>query len=173
MSRALYVGRFQPFHLGHLRAIKWILEREDIVIIGIGSSQYSHSFRNPFTAGERVEMIWRVLKSEKLLDKCIITLIPDTDGQHALWISVVLRNCPKFDRVYSNDPLTRLLFEEAGFQVVSIPFFEREKYSATRIRELIAKGEPWEHLVHPEVAKFIKEIKGDERIRYLYKITSI
>ncbi|RLF01945.1 MAG: nicotinamide-nucleotide adenylyltransferase, partial [Thermoprotei archaeon] len=60
MGRGLFVGRFQPFHLGHLKALRWILEREDEVIICIGSAQYSHSLRNPFTVGERVEMIWRV-----------------------------------------------------------------------------------------------------------------
>ena len=173
MTRALYIGRFQPFHLGHLNALRWILRREDLVIIGIGSAQYSHSFRNPFTAGERVEMIWRVLRAENLLHKCIITLIPDTNGQHALWVSVVLQNTPRFDIVYTNDPLTQLLFKEANIKVRNIPFFDRNKYCATTIRKLIAENKPWEHLVHPEVAKYIKEIKGDERIRFIYrKITS-
>ena len=39
----LYVGRFQPFHLGHLEAIKHILKKVDTVIIAIGSAQYSHT----------------------------------------------------------------------------------------------------------------------------------
>ncbi|MEM3596417.1 MAG: adenylyltransferase/cytidyltransferase family protein, partial [Candidatus Bathyarchaeia archaeon] len=53
----LYVGRFQPFHLGHLEVVRSILNRADELIIAIGSSQYSHTRRNPFTAGERVTMI--------------------------------------------------------------------------------------------------------------------
>ncbi|MEM2915309.1 MAG: adenylyltransferase/cytidyltransferase family protein, partial [Candidatus Bathyarchaeia archaeon] len=56
-SRALYVGRFQPFHLGHLEAVKYMLRNSKEVIIVIGSAQESHTLTNPFTAGERVYMI--------------------------------------------------------------------------------------------------------------------
>ncbi|MEM3079801.1 MAG: adenylyltransferase/cytidyltransferase family protein, partial [Thermoproteota archaeon] len=52
-SRGLFIGRFQPFHLGHLKAVEYIINRVDEVIIGIGSAQYSHTLENPFTAGER------------------------------------------------------------------------------------------------------------------------
>ena len=47
--RALYIGRFQPFHLGHLHIVKYILEVSKEVIIAIGSSG-SHTVHNPFTA---------------------------------------------------------------------------------------------------------------------------
>lgn len=170
MKRALFIGRFQPFHLGHLAALKWILEREDIVIIGIGSSQFSHDPLNPFTAGERIEMIWRVLVGEGLLNRCIITTIPDTNKKHSLWVSTVFHYTPRFQRVYTNDPLSQLLFKEAKVEVLPIPMFKRSEYSATRIRHLIVEGKPWEHLVPREVAKFIKEINGEDRIREVYKL---
>ena len=35
MSRGLFIGRFQPFHYGHLAALKWILSREDEVIFAL------------------------------------------------------------------------------------------------------------------------------------------
>ncbi len=170
MSQALYVGRFQPFHLGHLNALKWILERHDTVIIGIGSAQYSYTFRNPFTLGERLEMIWRVLKSRGLLDRCIICAIPDTDSRHSLWVSQVRMYSPRFDVVYTNDPLSIMLFEDAGIPVRPIPYFEREKYSATKIRELIAMKKAWRSLVPKEVAEYIEAIGGVERIRGLWLI---
>ncbi|MCJ7698989.1 adenylyltransferase/cytidyltransferase family protein, partial [Candidatus Bathyarchaeota archaeon] len=43
VGRGLYVGRFQPFHLGHLCAVKKILGEVDEVIVAIGSAQYSHN----------------------------------------------------------------------------------------------------------------------------------
>ena len=61
VNRGLYVGRFQPFHLGHLRAIKAVLKEVDEIVIVIGSAQYSHNSNNPFTAGERLVMIRRAL----------------------------------------------------------------------------------------------------------------
>jgi len=167
-TRGAYIGRFQPFHKGHLAALKWILEQEDEVVLIIGSAQYSHTIDNPFTLGERIEMIWSVLKEEDILDRVIITGVPDTNGQHDLWVALVKSFAPSFEHVYSNDPLTRLLFKEAGYEVFSIPFFEREKYNATRIRKLIASGEKWEVFVPKSVAKVIKNLKGDERLRKLY-----
>ena len=56
-ERGLFVGRFNPFHKGHLKAVQDILEQEDEIIIAIGSTQQSHTVSDPFTAGERVLMI--------------------------------------------------------------------------------------------------------------------
>ncbi|MHA1450429.1 MAG: adenylyltransferase/cytidyltransferase family protein, partial [Candidatus Hodarchaeales archaeon] len=52
--RALFLGRFNPFHLGHLAAIEYIRKDKDVqeVVIGIGSSDKSFSLIHPFSAGE-------------------------------------------------------------------------------------------------------------------------
>lgn len=170
VERGLFVGRFQPFHYGHLYALKWILEREQEVVVAVGSAQYSHSFRNPFTLGERIEMIARVLKEEGLWDRTIVCGVPDTDGQHALWVRLVASCCPRFSRVYTNEPLTRLLFEEAGYSVIGIPYFDRERLEGTRIRIAIAEGREWRDLVPPSVARVIEEVNGVERISRLYQL---
>jgi len=60
-KRGLYVGRFQPFHLGHLSAVKSVLKDVEELVIVIGSAQYSHTTANPFTAGERLIMIRKAL----------------------------------------------------------------------------------------------------------------
>ncbi|HEC95998.1 MAG TPA: nicotinamide-nucleotide adenylyltransferase, partial [Euryarchaeota archaeon] len=115
--RALYVGRFQPFHRGHIHNVKKILEENDELIIGIGSAQYSHTLKNPFTCGERIEMIRRTID-----DLSRVIIIPITDLHiHALWVRHVCNIVPKFDVVYSNEPLTVRLFKEEGFLVKSLP----------------------------------------------------
>jgi len=43
VRRGLFVGSFQPFHLGHLEAIRDVLEEVDELVIVIDSAQYSHS----------------------------------------------------------------------------------------------------------------------------------
>ncbi|MEM0233664.1 MAG: nicotinamide-nucleotide adenylyltransferase [Candidatus Nezhaarchaeales archaeon] len=164
MPFALFIGRFQPYHLGHLAATKWILEREERLIVGIGSAQYSHTFENPFTAGERVEMILATLEEEGLTNRCLIIPIPDI-GQHALWVQVVKQYCPSFSRVYTNSPLTRRLFIESGIEVREIPLFMRDKYDATYIRKLMIEGDSWESYVPRPVAEVIKRVKGVERLR--------
>jgi len=173
MSRGLFIGRFQPFHKGHLEALKWILSREDEVIVGVGSAQYSHTLRNPFTLGERIEMIWSVVKQERLLGRVIIVGVPDTNGVHSLWVQTLKAWLPEFDTAYTNDPLSRRLLKEGGIKVMSIPFFNRNLYSATRIRELMLKGEPWEHLVPEPVADYIKKRALIDRLREIEGATQL
>jgi nicotinamide-nucleotide adenylyltransferase len=57
LYRGLFIGRFQPFHLGHLATVKFALKNVEELVIIIGSAQKSHELRNPFTAGERIQMI--------------------------------------------------------------------------------------------------------------------
>ncbi|HII85115.1 TPA: nicotinamide-nucleotide adenylyltransferase [Candidatus Bathyarchaeota archaeon] len=166
-GRGLFVGRFQPFHLGHLEAIKTVLKSVDEVVIVIGSAQYSHNYNNPFTAGERLVMIRRTLQ-EAGLDQSRFWIVPVPDVHlHMLWVSALEGYTPHFNVVYSNEPLTRRLFMEAGYEVKSIRFFERRVYSSTIIREKMVKDESWTMLVPKAVAAFIGEIDGVNRLRDL------
>ena len=165
--RALFVGRFQPFHKGHLYAVQHILKEAEELIIVIGSAEKSHELDNPFTAGERMEMIRRALRSAGI-DPSRYLLVPVPDVQaHTTWVSQVVAYTPHFDVVYTNQALTRRLFLESGYEVREIPLYRREEYSATEIRRRILEGEDWRGLVPKEVWDFIRGIKGDERVRDL------
>jgi nicotinamide-nucleotide adenylyltransferase len=169
VKRGLYVGRFQPFHLGHLDVIKDVLKEVEELVIVIGSAQYSHNSHNPFTAGERLVMVRRALREAGIEDSRVwIVPVPDVH-LHMMWVSAVEGYTPRFDVVYSNEPLTRRLFIEAGYKVKGIRFFERKIYSSTVIREKMVKDDSWEELVPKSVAAFIKEIDGINRIRDLTK----
>ncbi|MCJ7699181.1 nicotinamide-nucleotide adenylyltransferase, partial [Candidatus Bathyarchaeota archaeon] len=166
-GRGLYVGRFQPFHLGHLCAVKKILGEVDEVIVAIGSAQYSHNVNNPFTAGERLVMIREALRDEKM-DLSRVWLVPVPDVHlHMMWVSALEGYTPRFAVVYSNEPLTRRLFVEAGYEVKDIPLYDRRVYSSAEIRKRMVKGEDWEEYVPRKVSVFIKEIDGVNRLRDL------
>ena len=165
--RGLYIGRFQPIHLGHLHCIKNVLSKVPEVIIAIGSAQFSYTLHNPFTAGERVTMI-RLAMDEAKIDASKYYLIPIRDLRiHDLWVPHLVSQTPRFEIVFSNEPVTSRLFKEAGFRVEPISFYDREQYSATEIRERIVKGSGWEKLVPPSTSVYIKSIFGDERLREL------
>lgn len=173
MSRGLYVGRFQPFHLGHLHAIKYILSEVDEVIIVIGSAQYSHRPDNPFTAGERVTMIRKAL-DEAEISPSRYWIIPIRDMHiHMMWVAEVKGYTPKFEYVYSNEPLTRRLFMEAGFPVKSIPFNKRHVYLATEIRDRMVKNKSWTELVSKSVAEYVNKIDGVARLQDLTKTDQV
>jgi nicotinamide-nucleotide adenylyltransferase len=168
-KRGLFVGRFQPLHLGHLAAIKDVLKEVEELVIVIGSAQYSHNINNPFTAGERLIMVRKALE-EAGIDYSRVWVVPVPDAHlHMMWVSAVEGYTPSFDIVYSNEPLTRRLFIEAGYKVKPIRFHERKLYSSTEIRERMLKGKSWEKLVPKGVATFIKKIDGVNRLRDLTK----
>ncbi len=169
VNRGLYVGRFQPFHLGHLDAIQEVLAQVDELVIVIGSAQYSHRSNNPFTAGERLVMIRRALE-EANVDSSRLWVVPVPDVHlHMLWVSAVEGYTPKFNALYSNEPLTRRLFMEAGYPVKNIKLFERRLYMSTIVREKMVAGDSWTELVPKSVADFINEIDGVNRLRDLAK----
>lgn len=166
-NRGLYVGRFQPFHMGHLEAIKEALKEVDELVIVIGSAQYSHNLNNPFTAGERLVMIRRSLEEAEInYSKVWIVPVPDVH-LHMLWVSALEGYTPRFSKVYSNEPLTRRLFMEAGYEVKSLTLFERKLYMSTVIRGKMLEDESWAKLVPKSVADFIRKIDGINRLRDL------
>jgi len=169
VNRGLFVGRFQPFHLGHLAAIKDVLKEVEELVIVIGSAQYSHNINNPFTAGERLIMVRKALE-EAGIGYSRVWVVPVPDAHlHMMWVSAVEGYTPSFNVVYSNEPLTRRLFIEAGYKVKPVRFHERKLYSSTEIRERMLKGKSWEKLVPKGVATFVKKIDGVNRLRDLTK----
>lgn len=165
MTTGLFVGRFQPFHKGHLATVKFALGKVDQLVIVVGSAQKSHEYKNPFTAGERIRMIKESLDSEKIdLSKILIIPVPDVNV-HSLWTHQVDMLVPKYDIVFANDPFTLLLFRERGVKIVEAPLVERSEMQATEIRRRMTSGGKWEVLVPAAVARIVKAIKGVERIK--------
>ena len=159
----MIIGRFQPFHLGHLKLIETAEKDLDRIIIGIGSSQFSHTKRNPFTAEERKRMIEESLNIKNIQ----IIPIPDVNNDK-VWVSHVRKLVPEFQVVYTNSELERKLFRDAGIEVRSTKIFNRKNYSGTEIRRRILNMENWKELVPEGTLKVMKEINGEERIRKLW-----
>jgi len=165
LSVGVLVGRFQPFHNGHLEAVRYALKKVDYLYIVVGSSQKNHERDNPFTAGERIAMIKAALDSSGVKpDKWMAVPIADTES-HALWPAHLRTTLPPFDRVFTNDGLTTRLLKERGFKVGAVPYFERSRYSATNVRNRILEMKDWEKLVPKNVASMVKSFGGVERVR--------
>jgi len=62
----LFIGRFQPLHHGHLYILNKILKSNKKIKIGIGSSQASNTFNDPFTKTERQEFIKAALQKRNI-----------------------------------------------------------------------------------------------------------
>ena len=167
---ALIIGRFQPFHLGHLKLIKCIENSSDVkrLIICIGSSQFKNTKENPFSSSERKEMIENSLKGIIKIPYEIFE-IPDI-GDDEKWVSWVESIIGKrFDVVYANSEWVESLFKEKGYRVRKTKLFNKEKFSGTEIRKKILNGDDeWKKLVPEGTLKVIEKVRGKERIKKIY-----
>jgi len=167
--RGLMMGRFQPFHLGHLDLVRQILKECDEVIIVITSSQFNYLDKDPFTAGERIEMIHNSLKESDVdLTRCIILAI-ENQFNIATWSSYLKSMLPKFDKVFSGNEYVKMLLADSKIEVVKPVFLDREKYNATKIRSMIVSDDDWKKSVPSAVSEFIKKINGKNRLEIIHK----
>lgn len=163
MKTGLFIGRFQPFHNGHLSVVKKMEKKCDEIIIAIGSAQYGFYPNNPMTAGERVEMITNVLKKEL---KRPFSIIPIEDiNCHPKYVSHVESMVPKFDVVYTGNEIITELFKANHYAVKDTS--NGIKISATEIRKMITENKEWKSFVPDGVYDFLKKNRIDERIRRL------
>ncbi|MEM2213562.1 MAG: nicotinamide-nucleotide adenylyltransferase [Candidatus Nezhaarchaeales archaeon] len=165
-TRALFIGRFQPFHNGHLYSINHVLEKIDELIIVVAAAQYSFTMDNPFTAGERIEMIRAGLGD--LYEEVYIVPVDNIPSNYE-WPRHVLSYTPRAQVVYSNNEIVRALFRNYGLEVRETPLIPG--VSGTIVRRLMIEGGEWEKLVPAGTAMVIKEINGVERVRLLWKIS--
>ena len=172
--RGLMLGRFQPFHKGHLALTKQILSECDELLMIIGSAQFNFIDKDPFSAGERMLMIHEALKEAGVdLSRCYIIPVAN-DENNARWLAYIRSMVPPFDVLYSgNDFVKYLARSQDSSIVIEDPMFaEINEYNGTNIRRLMQEGKPWEHLVPPAVAKVIQQVGGIVRINMLARSDS-
>jgi len=161
----LLIGRFQPFHLGHLDVVLFGLARTENLFICIGSSNKSNEMKNPFSAEERREMITLSIEPS-ITDRIKIFDIPDVDN-HEKWTFEIDQLVPNYDVVFTYDEFTKTLFEKRKIDVIPVVLKDREKFSGTNIRELIADNKNWQDLVPRGTRKVLDKINAIERLKNL------
>jgi nicotinamide-nucleotide adenylyltransferase len=171
---ALFIGRFQPLHHGHIYVLNTIFKSYNRVKIGIGSSQLSHLPNDPFTSEERKKFIKAALKKRNIVNKRYnIYEIPDIFNAKK-WVNHVVSIVGDFNVVFSNSDWVRELFQNEGFKVGKKITIFKNKFNGNNIRNLIMEeSNLWRHLVPKEVIDLIVSFKGIERIKMLYERSEI
>ena len=174
----LFVGRFQPFHRGHLLVVKGMTKVAGKVVIAIGSSDGPKTAENPFTAAERREMIQRALQDEDIIPNFDVTIVEVPDmADDAEWTKkclemsevppsgVIPPDGGKIHQAWTGNEATKKCFEDAGVEVKVIK--EVPGISATEVRARLKLGGDWRALVPSEVASYLSEIEAPSRIKSL------
>lgn len=155
----LVIGRFQPFHLGHVFLIKEALRLCEKVVIGIGSSNVLDQ-DNIFTFEQRLKMIELFIREEKLEERIIkVVPIPDVPDDEE-WFEITKKAIGHVDVVLGNNDWVNRIFEENGYKIKKIEYFDRVNLEGKKIRELIQKKENWGN----RVASYIQEMINSSNI---------
>ena len=157
IESALILGRFQPFHLGHLELIRAVKNRYDKIIIAVGSAQEKGTSENPFDKDERMDMIKLGLESAGIFEYDMVC-IDDIDNDEK-YVTHVESIVPEFNVIYSGNDLVLKLFKQAGYLTKRFDYVNREEWNGTSIRKMMLEGGEWKSMLQPEVSTFIDKIK--------------
>jgi nicotinamide-nucleotide adenylyltransferase len=155
--KALFIGRFQPLHRGHITIIQNLLDQYNEVVIMIGSADKSRTIKNPWTATERIEMLRSVFVDQAKLQ----IFSKDDEPEDDRWWDHVLQQTGQIDQVYSGNPWVIAICEKHSVPCTSITLLYQ--LSATKIRILLDQKQSIVDLVHPQTHGFI--ITSYERIQ--------
>ena len=164
----LIIGRFQPFHLGHLQVIKKYAALGYFIKIVVGSIKCKKGITNPFSMEERDDMI-RLALDEAAIKKYAIYYLPDSADDKE-WVDILLTMVGKIDVLFSGNTWVTSLLENKGFDVHS---YDETKdrfgdISATAIRdEWLEKGTT--KGLPKSVFHYLKGISAQERLQELKK----
>ncbi|MFH1533651.1 MAG: nicotinamide-nucleotide adenylyltransferase [Nitrospirota bacterium] len=155
MQSALFIGRFQPFHKGHLEMVKKILKENERIIIVIGSAEKNFIQNNPLTASERFQVIDESLKEAKIpAEKYCIIPIRNVNN-YALWVNHINIYVPPYTRLYTGSKIVKACYLKTGLEIIQLK--RTLKLSATKVRTALLKGKEWEKMVPKAATKLLKE----------------
>lgn len=163
--RAIYLGRFQPMHLGHKKVIEEYREKYGDFTVVIGSAGESRTKENPLTAEEREEIIRECFPDLEVICK--------NDHESDMEWAENLEEETEADVVISRNNLVKQLVKEhTDMKVEEQELHEPEIYSASEVRRRIKSGEEWRYLV-PECAKErieeLVEVIKDSGVQYEFE----
>jgi bifunctional NMN adenylyltransferase/nudix hydrolase len=81
----VFIGRFQPFHQGHLSVVRQGLQQAERVVVLIGSAHRPRNIRDPWTYEERAEMV-RAAVGEADADRVITAPLMDVIYNDEIWV---------------------------------------------------------------------------------------
>lgn len=165
----LYIGRFQPLHMGHYDVIDRMIDECDTVIIAVGSAQEYGTERNPFSYGLRASLIF---KSFSWAYPGII-IIPVPDREHPAndpsWGDYLLNTVKTYtgltpDVIYEGKEDERThWYDNHNISIVSIAR-SIMPISATEVRRALLDGDKYKFCMKTPISVSIRYEKLREEI---------
>lgn len=175
-------GRFQPFHIDHLKYVLAGIEKADFMYIGLTNPDPSHTLEdatdlkrsqlraNPCTFYERLLMVAQSL-FDVGIDKERFCVVPFPINIPSLWHYYVPREATYFLTIYDEWGEKKLTsFQNAGLKthVLWRRDASEKGFTGYEIRQSIFEGRPWEHFVPTATVRVMRQFDIAARIIRLY-----
>jgi len=164
-SGVVFIGRFQPPHNGHKKAILYLLKKYKTVKIAIGSSDKKRTSSNPFSAKERLFLLKKIISQNEIIQSKPIpksekeikfSILPDNPSDEK-WVQNISKKFPKSKfAIFSANSRVRSLLKKAGYSLDPSPFYNRIYWEGTKIRNLIRKNKPYKNRIPKEIQTYIE-----------------
>jgi bifunctional NMN adenylyltransferase/nudix hydrolase len=167
-AAAVVIGRFQPFHNGHLALLREALACAPRVIVLMGSAHQARSPRHPFSWTERAEMLNLALTPAER-ERVEVMPLRDLYDENR-WVQAVraaVRQCVGSDDVtlvgHFKDATSDYLRRFSPWQLLSLP--RQHRVDATDLRAALFEAEPdaldgvlssWVDQVPPGTRSFVQ-----------------
>lgn len=158
---AVFIGRFQPFHTGHLETVRHGLSVAERVLILVGSSEAAPNSKNPFSFDERCSMIRAPLSDE---ENRLVDMEPIRDHFYSddVWVAEVQEAVTKHSRHTDSVCLTGRYKDSSSYYLRLFPQWEfsestsRVTFNATDVRDALFRLEPaWAYMLPKAVQGWI------------------
>jgi bifunctional NMN adenylyltransferase/nudix hydrolase len=87
----VFIGRFQPLHIGHEHVVRQALKTVKHLIVLVGSANVARDARNPFTFEERKAMFRSSFAYEMAEERLVIAPLDDHLYSDTAWVTEVQR----------------------------------------------------------------------------------
>ena len=164
--KAGFLGRFQPFHLGHYNVVDEEKEGYEEFQIIVGSPEQSRTERNPLNFEERKNLIQACFPEVEVVgikdtEENPQESDPETEANKA-WAKEFEEK--EFDVIISgNDKVKEIIETHTDVKVERPEMFSERIYSGTEVRRRINSGEEWRYLTpecsHEVLESLLKKVK--------------
>jgi nicotinamide-nucleotide adenylyltransferase len=155
-EKAVFLGRFQPFHKGHHETVKEYKQQYEDFVVAIGSAAKSGTERNPLSFQQRKEIL------ESCHPEIEIVAIEDEDRGEKGYQDWTERFVEKTDPdvvITRNDLVQRLVRQYSDAEIEEQELYNPDTCSGTKIRKKIREEKDWLYMVPDCDEEKIEEYK--------------
>lgn len=170
----IFIGRFQPFHLGHELAIQYALEYANQVIVLIGSANSPRTIKNPFYFDERQQLIHQSFAQNSLTKHIICLPIIDVPYHDDIWVDHIKTAVANITSIHDKIGLIGHNKDDSSYYLnlfpqwdfVALPNFNN--LSATPIRtQFIIQGTIDNDKLPTASVEFLQQFKNSQAYQQL------